>query len=49
MDNHSKKEEVIVENQSKELTNKYINAESLLAEVEKGEKAEIKSLSKKQL
>ncbi|RXR29705.1 hypothetical protein EQG68_12615 [Flavobacterium piscinae] len=47
LDNHSKKEEVIVENQSKELTNKYINAESLLAEVEKGEKAEIKSLSKK--
>ena len=47
LDNHSKNEEVIVENQSKALTNKYINAESLLAEIETGEKIEIPNISKK--
>ncbi|WP_396151791.1 hypothetical protein [Flavobacterium sp.] len=47
LDNHSKKEETIVENQPKESTNKYINAESLLAEIETGEKIEIPNISKK--
>jgi hypothetical protein len=47
LDNQSKKEEVIVENQPKESTNKYINAESLLAEIETGEKIEIPNISKK--
>lgn len=47
LDNHSKKEEVIVENKSKEITKKYINAESLLAEMETGEKIEIHNISKK--
>ncbi len=46
LDNHSKKEEVIVENQSKEAINKYVNAKSLLAEIETGEKFEIPTLSK---
>jgi hypothetical protein len=47
LDNHSKQEETIVENQPKESTNKYINAESLLAEIETGEKIEIPNISKK--
>jgi hypothetical protein len=47
LDNHSKKEEVIVKNKSKEITKKYINAESLLAEMETGEKIEIHNISKK--
>lgn len=47
LDNHSKKEEAIVENQPKESTAKYINAESLLAEIENGEKIEIPNVSKK--
>jgi len=47
LDNHSKKEEVIVENQPKISTPKYINAESLLAEIETGEKIEIPNISKK--
>lgn len=47
LDNHSKKEEAIVENQLKEPTPKYINAESLLAEIETGEKIEIPNISKK--
>jgi hypothetical protein len=47
LDNHSKTEEVIVENQPKEAINKYVNAESLLAEIETGEKFEIQTLSKK--
>lgn len=47
LDNHSKKEEVIVENQTKESTGKYINGESLLAEIETGEKIEIPNISKK--
>jgi len=36
-----------LENQSKESINKYVNAESLLAEIETGEKLEIQTLSKK--
>lgn len=47
LDNHSKTEEVIVENQSKEVINKYVNAKSLLAEIETGEKLESPTLSKK--
>lgn len=47
LDNQSKKEEAIVENQPKETINKYINAESLLAEIETGEKIEIPNISKK--
>jgi hypothetical protein len=47
LDNQSKKEETIVENQPKESTNKYINAESLLAEIETGEKIEFPNISKK--
>lgn len=47
LDNHSKQEDTIVENQPKESTNKYINAESLLAEIETGEKIEIPNISKK--
>jgi hypothetical protein len=47
LDNYSKKEEVIVESQPKESTAKYINAESLLAEIETGEKIEIPNISKK--
>jgi hypothetical protein len=47
LDNHSKQEEIILENQPKESTNKYINAESLLAEIETGEKIEIPNISKK--
>lgn len=47
LDNHSKQEETIVENQPKESTNKYINAESLLAEIETGEKIEIPNISRK--
>lgn len=47
LDNHSKKEEAIVENQPKETIAKYINAESLLAEIETGEKIEIPNISKK--
>lgn len=47
LDNQLKKDEVIVENQLKESTSKYINAESLLAEIEKGVKAEIPNISKK--
>ena len=47
MDNHSKKEETIVENQPKESTNKYINAESLLADIETGKKIEIPNISKR--
>lgn len=47
LDNQSKKEEAIVENQPKESTNKYINAESLLAEIETGEKIEVPNISKK--
>jgi len=46
LDNHSKKEEAIVENQPKESTAKYINAESLLAEIETGEKINIPNISK---
>lgn len=46
LDNHSKTKEVIVENQSKEAINKYVNAKSLLAEIETGEKFEIPTLSK---
>lgn len=46
LDNHLEKEKVIVENQSKASTAKYINAESLLAEIEKGEKVEILNISK---
>ncbi|WP_396182424.1 hypothetical protein [Flavobacterium sp.] len=46
LDNHSKTEEVIVENQSKEAINKYVNTKSLLAEIETGEKFEIPTLSK---
>lgn len=41
-----KKEEVVVENQSEETTAKYINPESLLAEVEKGQKVELTTISK---
>jgi len=47
LDNYSKNEEVIVENQPKESTAKYTNAESLLAEIENGEKIEIPNVSKK--
>lgn len=47
LDNHSKTEEVIVENQPKEAIYKYVNAKSLLAEIETGEKFEIPTLSKK--
>jgi hypothetical protein len=47
LDNHSKKEEIIVENQPKISAPKYINAESLLAEIETGEKIEIPNISKK--
>lgn len=47
LDNHSKKEESIVENQPKESTAKYINGESLLAEIENGEIIEIPNISKK--
>ncbi|HBI02181.1 MAG TPA: hypothetical protein PLL09_12305 [Flavobacterium sp.] len=47
LDNHSKNEELIVESQPKESTAKYINAESLLAEIETGEKIEIPNISKK--
>lgn len=47
LDNQLKNDEVIVENQLKESTSKYINAESLLAEIEKGVKAEIPNISKK--
>jgi hypothetical protein len=47
LDNHSKKEETIVENQPKESTNKYINAESLLADIETGKKIEIPNISKR--
>ncbi len=48
LDNHSKKEELnVVENQPVESTSKYINAESLLAEIEKGKKIEIPNISKK--
>lgn len=47
LDNQLKKDEVIVENQLKESTSKYINAESLIAEIEKGVKAEIPNISKK--
>jgi hypothetical protein len=47
LDNQSKKEEAIVENQPKESTNKYINAKSLLAEIETGEKIEVPNISKK--
>ncbi len=47
LDNQLKKDEVIVENQLKESTSKYINAESLLAEIETGEKIEIPNISKK--
>lgn len=47
LDNQLKKEEVIVENKPKESTSKYINAESLLAEIETGEKIEIPNISKK--
>jgi hypothetical protein len=46
LDNHSKTEEVIVGNQSKEAINKYVNAKLLLAEIETGEKFEIPTLSK---
>ncbi|WP_051220764.1 hypothetical protein [Flavobacterium filum] len=46
LDNQLKKDEVIVENQPKESTTKYINAESLLAEIEKGVKVEIPNISK---
>lgn len=46
LDSHSKKEEIIVENQSKESKSKYINAQSLLAEIETGEKIEIPNISK---
>lgn len=47
LDNQLKKDEVIVENQSKESTGKYINAESLLAEIETGEKVIIPGISTK--
>jgi hypothetical protein len=47
LDNHSKKEEINLENQLKESTAKYINAESLLAEIENREKIEIPNISKK--
>ena len=47
LENQSKKEEVIAENQPKESTVKYINANSLLAEIETGEKIEIPNISKK--
>ncbi|MFY7741693.1 MAG: hypothetical protein ACOVQR_03530 [Flavobacterium sp.] len=46
LDNKVKKEEAIVEYQPIQSTNKYINAESLLAEIEKGEKVEILNISK---
>ncbi|RAR47825.1 hypothetical protein [Flavobacterium lacus] len=47
LDNHSNKKEAIVENQSKKSTNKYTTAESLLAEIETGEKMEVPNISKK--
>lgn len=47
LENQSKKEEAIAENQPKESTVKYINANSLLAEIETGEKIEIPNISKK--
>lgn len=47
LDNQLKKDEVIVENQPKESTGKYINAESLLAEIETGEKVIIPGISTK--
>jgi hypothetical protein len=47
LDNHSNKKEAIVENQPKKSTNKYTTAESLLAEIESGEKMEVPNISKK--
>jgi hypothetical protein len=47
LDYHSKNEKSIVENRAKELEYKYINAESLLAEIETGEKIEVPNISKK--
>ncbi|MEZ4839459.1 hypothetical protein [Flavobacterium sp.] len=47
LDNHSKNKETFVENYPKELTTKYIDAESLLAEIERGEKNEIPNITKK--
>lgn len=47
LDNYSKNEEAVIENQPKESTAKYTNAESLLAEIENGEKIEIPNVSKK--
>lgn len=47
LDNHSKNKETFVENYPKELTTKYIDAESLLAEIERGEKNEIQNITKK--
>lgn len=48
LDNHSEKEVLTVtEDRSKEITNRYINAESLLAEIETGEKIIIPNISNK--
>jgi hypothetical protein len=47
LENHSKNEKSIFENHEKELEYKYINAESLLAEIETGEKIEVPNISKK--
>lgn len=47
LDNHSKTDGVFVEYQLNESINKYINPESLLAEIETGEKLELQTLSKK--
>ena len=47
LDNQVKREEAIVENQRNESTNKYISGESLLEEIEKGEKFEVSTILKK--